>query len=78
MTLRKKAFENIVGNGENAGTPAFSPFPACFSTLPDSNFSLWVTFILLSANALNLDRSGIWLLGKEVNFPYFDHVKRRN
>ena len=38
-----KPFENIVGKGENAGNQ--------FSTLPQTN----VTFILSSANALNLD-----------------------
>ena len=35
--------------------PAFSPFPTMFSTLPKPNFNFSFTFILLSANALNLD-----------------------
>ena len=30
--LKAKPFENIVGKGENAGDPAFSPFPIMFST----------------------------------------------
>ena len=29
--------ENIVGIGENAGKPAFSPFPTMFSTLTKTN-----------------------------------------
>ena len=42
MTLKEKAFENIVGKGENAGyqLAAFSPFPAMFSTHPKKNFCL--------------------------------------
>ena len=31
MTLREKAFENIVGKRENAGNPVFSPFPTMLS-----------------------------------------------
>ena len=30
MTLRKKAFESIVGKGENAGNQHFLLFPQCF------------------------------------------------
>ena len=30
MTLVKKAFENIVGSGENACTQQFLLFPQCF------------------------------------------------
>ena len=30
MTLRKKASENFVGNGENAGNHHFLLFPPCF------------------------------------------------
>ena len=52
MTLKNKPFENIVGKGENA---AFSPFPAMFSTHSKKKFCFKFTFILLSANALNLD-----------------------
>ena len=32
--LRKNPFENIEGEEENAGSLAFSPFPAMFSSLP--------------------------------------------
>ena len=34
--MRKKAFENIVGKGENA-------FPTMFSTLSKTNFSVFLT-----------------------------------
>ena len=35
-----------------------------FSTLPKPNFSLSVTYILLPANALNLDQSNTLLYGR--------------
>ena len=53
-TLKKKALENIVGKGENAGNQHFLLLPPCF--LPLSK-QISVTFILSSANALNLDHS---------------------
>ena len=37
--LRKKPFENIEGEEENAGSLAFSPFPAMLSSLPYTNFN---------------------------------------
>ena len=67
MTLRRKAFENIVGKGENAGSKHFLLFPTMFSTLPNQNFNFLVTFILSSANAFNLDGSKILSYGKELN-----------
>ena len=39
--------------------PAFSPFPTMFSVLLKPNFNSCVTFILSSANAVNLDMSKI-------------------
>ena len=39
MTLYKRPFENILGKGENAGKPTFSPFPTMFSTLHKINFN---------------------------------------
>ena len=49
-TNKGEAFENILGKGENAGKPAFSPFPLCFLPFPKkTNFNFSVTFILLSA-----------------------------
>ena len=48
MTLKKKALENTVGNGENA----FSPFPTVFSTLSKREIIILTTFNL-SADAFN-------------------------
>ena len=64
MTLYKNPFENIVGKGENAGNQHFLLFPQCFLPFP-KEFS--VTFILLSANALNLDQFEILSFCKELN-----------
>ena len=57
--------ENVVGKGENAGNPAFSPFPTMFSTLPGTNLNFSVTFSLLSANVSNFNKSKILSFGKE-------------
>ena len=65
MTLRKKPFEKIVGKGENAVNPAFSPLSTMFSTLLKTNFNFSVTFILSSANAFNLNQSKNLSFGKE-------------
>ena len=44
-----------------------------FSNLPKRNFNFSVKFILLAANAFNLDRSKILFFGKELTF-FFTHV----
>ena len=64
-TLRKNAFENIMGKGENAGNQHFLLFPQ-FSTLLKTNFYVWAIFILSSADAFNLDQSKILSFGKEL------------
>ena len=61
------AFENIVGKGENAGNQHFLLFPIMFSTLLKTNFNIWVTFTLSSANSFSLDQSKILSFGKELN-----------
>ena len=71
------AFENIVGKGENAGLPAFSPYPTITSTLSDTETLILQAFNLLSANALNLAQPGKlsfdnWLIFSETtNFSVF-------
>ena len=65
MALKKEPFENIVGKEENAGNQHFHLFPQ-FSILPRTNFVIWVTFNLLSANAFNKDWSKILLFAKEL------------
>ena len=75
MALDKRLFENIPGKGENAGNQLFLLFPPCFSTHPNLNFNFWVTFILSSANAFNLDWSKILLFGKELMLCQDDKIK---
>ena len=41
-----------------------------FSTLPKPNFNFWVTSILSSANAFNLDSSKILSFGKELKYKF--------
>ena len=48
-----KAFENIVGNGENAGNQHFLLFPHCFSSIPEMYLYFLEIFILLPANLAN-------------------------
>ena len=47
--------------------PAFSPFPAVFTTLPKTNFNFSAKLNLLSANAFNLDQSKNQSFGKGLN-----------
>ena len=65
-TLRKEAFENILGNGENACYQHFLLFSKCCLPFPKQISNFRVTFILLSASALNLDQSKILSFGKEL------------
>ena len=67
MALKKKALENTVGKGENAGKPAFSPFPMVFYTLPKREIVILATYSLSSANAFNLVSSKISSFGKGWN-----------
>ena len=68
--LEKEAFWKHCGKRRKCWSPAFSPFPTMFSTLPKSNFNFWVTFILSSANAFNLDQSKNLSFGKELKTIY--------
>ena len=58
MTLNDKAFENIVGKGENAGNQHFLLFPPCLQPSPKKKFQFFsqIFNILSSANASNLNR----------------------
>ena len=66
MTCRKKPLENVVERGENAGNQHFLLFLQFFSTLSKTNFTISALLKLLSANALNLDKSFILSFGKEL------------
>ena len=46
-SLKKKALENIVGKGENAGNQHFLLFPHCFLTYFKTEFIILTTFIFL-------------------------------
>ena len=52
MTLKKKAFENIVGKGGNAGNPFL---PECFTLTSENDSITPATYESLSGNALKLD-----------------------
>ena len=64
--LERKAFENIVGKGENAGDQHFLLFPQCFLLFLKQISIFEFTFILSSAIAFSLDQSIILLFGEEL------------
>ena len=64
LLMKRKAHENIVGNGENAGNQHFLIFPQMFSIPSKRNFSILATFGLSSANAFILDQATILSFGK--------------
>ena len=68
--MTETGFENIVGKGENAGNQHFLPFPPCFLPSPPhisiSNYDSRSTFILSSANVLNLENFKMLSLRKRA------------
>ena len=58
-TSGKESFRKQCGKRRKCWCTAFSPFPTMFSTLPKMYFKFSITFILLSANAFNLEQSKI-------------------
>ena len=63
MTLKKKALENTLGKGENAGNNHFLLFPQCFLLYHKEKSSFQQHLIMSSANAFNLVMSKILLFG---------------
>ena len=64
-----KRVENTLRKGEiahYAGNQHFLLFPQCFLTFRKTNFNFSVTFVLLSANAINSDHSENLSFGKEL------------
>ena len=49
--------KNNVAKGENAGKPAFSPFPTMLSKIPMLNLITCATFNMQSANDFNLEKA---------------------
>ena len=72
MTLKKKALENTVGKGENAGNQHFLLFPQCFLLLSKREIIILAMFHLSSANAFTLVTSTILSFGR-VKALYQDH-----
>ena len=72
-TLKKRAFENIVGKGENAGHQHFLLF-SCFLQLSKTKIIIQAKLDLSSANAFNLVKAKILPFGKGIKceeFPKF-------
>ena len=63
----KQAFSKHCGKRRKCWKPAFSPFPTMFSALSKTKIIIYVTFILSSANAFNLDKVKFLLFGKGLN-----------
>ena len=64
-TLKKRRLQKTVWEKEKM-QPAFSPFPAVFSVLPDKKIIISATFNLKCANAFNLVTFKNLLFGKEL------------
>ena len=62
----KKAFEKIVGRGENAGKQDFLLFPKCFLLDQRKKIIIEATSNLSSANAFNLVTSKILSFAKAL------------
>ena len=78
MNLKKKAFENTVGKGENAGNPLFLPFSTVFSTLSKREIIVILAMLnMLSANAFNLIMSKILLFDTGVKLVQFEGICRQ-
>ena len=65
--------------GENAGYPHFLLFQQCFVPTPN-RISVFKVFILLSANALNMDQSKNLLFGKGLRriLPKYYYRQKSN
>ena len=65
--LEIEGFWKHYGKRRKCWQAVFSPFPTMFSTHLKPYFSFLFTFILLSANAFNLDQSKFLLFGEGLN-----------
>ena len=77
MTVKKRAFENTVRKGENAGKPAFSPFPTVFSTLSKREI---VTLTIFHISSPNLVTPKVLSFVKELmlQIEVLPHVSMRS
>ena len=77
MALQKKALENIVGKGENAGNQHFLLFPRCFfpyhtqkssfNPLQNDKFLNWSKLKALADNKINVTEKFEFVLGRVEN-----------
>ena len=81
MTLKKKAFENIVRKGENAGNQHFLLFPQCFLSFSKliSNFGIeHYIYIPKIFPFYNFDEKGycssFWKNGENVGIGHFIYI----
>ena len=70
MTLDETDFQYTVEKGDNAGNQHCLLFPKCFLPFPKQVLIFYFKFILLSANAFNLDQSRILSFGKGLICHY--------
>ena len=66
----KKALENTVEKGENAGNQHFLLFPLCFLLYENTKIIILAMLKLSSANAFNLVMSKILSFGKVLSPPF--------
>ena len=69
MTVRK-AQENTLLKGENAGNQNFVLFPQCFPLLSKREFTILATCNSSSASAFNLATSKVLSFGKELTHSH--------
>ena len=63
----KEAYRKHCGKRRKCWLPAFSSFPAMFSTLHKTNFKFSVTLILSSAIPFNFDKPKLLSFGNGLN-----------
>ena len=66
LTFNDPETEGFGKHCEQRRKPTIFPFPTMFSTLPKTIFNFFVTFILSSTNAFNLDQSKSLFRGKQL------------
>ena len=70
----KKALENTVANGENAGNQHFLLFPQCFLPYQGEKSSFYQHLLCYLENAFKLDQAKSLSSGKELKHEQEYHV----
>ena len=71
ITVKEKAFENIVGTGENGSNPIFFFSPQWLLTCQRQKSSVKRHFICHLQNAINLDLFKLLWLDKDFSLMFF-------